>query len=192
MARIVIITGTPGVGKTFLASNIAKSLQVSCVDLGPFVKRLRLYSAIDRARGSLIADERRVRKALAKELVDGGVVATHFLGDVFPRNVDGIAIVLRLDPRLLWRRLRARGWTRSKAWENVESELLDVCYFDAVKTLGERKVSEIDTSRKPRFQVLKEALMIVSDKAKRRGKRVDWLGSYDPVELSRGFGALAR
>ncbi len=178
-------------GKTFLAWNIAKSLQVSYVDLGPFVKRLRLYSSVDKARASLVADEQRVRKALAKELVNGGVVATHFLGEMFPRNFDGIAIVLRLDPRLLWKRLRARGWARSKAWENVESELLDVCYFDAVKTLGGEKVSEIDTSRKPRSKVLKEALMIVNGKARRRMKRVDWLGIYDPVDLSKELGAFA-
>ncbi len=169
---------------------MASRLQVICVDLGPFVKRQRLYSSIDRTRGSLVPDERRVRKALAKELAEGGVVATHFLEGVLPRNIEGSAIVLRLDPKLLWRRLRARGWSRRKAWENVESELLDVCYFDAVKALGERKVSEIDASRKPRSQVLEEALMIVDGRAKSRIQRVDWLGIYDPIELSRGFGVV--
>ncbi len=191
MHGVVVITGTPGVGKTFLASKIAERLHVRCIDLGPFVKRQKLFSSIDRARDSLVIDERRVRKALAKELVEEGVVATHFLGSVLPTNIEGSAIVLRLDPKLLWRRLRARGWSRKKAWENVESELLDVCYFDAVKALGEERVSEINTSGKSRSQVLEEALMIVNGKVKRRVQRVDWLSTYDPLELSRSFDAVA-
>ena len=187
MNRVFVITGTPGVGKTFLARALAGRLRVPFVDLGEFIVSKGLYSSVDRYRGSVVGDDTRVRQELAKALIDGGVVATHFLSQIFPERA-GRAIVLRLDPIVLWRRLRARGWSRRKAWENVESELLDVCYFDAVEAFSKTRVFELDTTGKSRRQVLNEALRLVGGKAESRVRPVDWLGVYDPIELGRRLG----
>ena len=94
---------------------------------------------------------------------------------------------MRLDPVLLWRRLRARGWSRSKTWENVESELLDICYFDAVRALGRRRVFEIDTTGRSKLRILREVLGLIEKTPKKHALRVDWLSIYDPVELGRRF-----
>ncbi len=93
-------------------------------------------------------------------------------------------MVLRLDPTILYRRLRRRGWTRRKAWENVESEVIDVCLFDAAQAVGIGKVFEINTTSKVASRVLREAMEIIAGTG-RRGRRVNWLRTYDPSVLGR-------
>ncbi len=183
---LTIITGTPGVGKSTLSRALARRLGAQFVDLGELVKAERLDVGFDRSRGSLIIDEKRVREHLAAMLDGSGkvVVASHAVGHIVPRRADSFAIVLRLDPVLLYRRLLRKGWTKSKIWENVESELLDVCYFDAAQTLGAKRVFELDTGTWSRSRVLQEALKILRGK---RGQmpRVNWLSKYDPIVLER-------
>ncbi len=189
MPKLIIITGTPGVGKSTLSKALARRLRVQFVDLGALVKAERLHLGFDRFRKSLIIDEKRVRQRLAVFLDNKRdvVVASHIVGRIVPRGVDSRAIVLRLDPVILYHRLVRRGWTASKVWENVESELLDMCYFDATEALGMAKVFELDTGTLSRSLVLEKALKILRGK-NRHTPRVNWLGKYDPIVLGRKLG----
>lgn len=187
-ARLVFVTGTPGVGKTVLARRLANELGLRFVELSRLVKLQGLYSGYDRPRRSYIIDEAGVRRYWARTVGDGVVVASHFLVKGLHLGPGTVGVVLRLDPVVLWRRLRARGWSRSKTWENVESELLDVCYFDAVRVLGRRRVFEIDTTGKSRSGTFREGLGVVEGRAKAHIPPVDWLRVYDPIELGRRFG----
>lgn len=186
MPKIIIITGTPGVGKSTLSQALAQRLGAPFIDLGELVKTERLHAGFDRSRGSFIIDEKRVRRRLA-DILDSSrkiVIASHSVGRIVPRGADSFAIVLRLDPVLLYRRLLRKGWAKRKIWENVESELLDVCYYDAVQSLGAEKVFELDTGSFSRVRVLQKALKILEGN---RGQmaRVNWLSKYDPIVLER-------
>ncbi|OLD03782.1 hypothetical protein E6H29_00400 [Candidatus Bathyarchaeota archaeon] len=186
MPRLIIITGTPGVGKSTLSRALARRVGARFIDLGEVVKTEGLHVGFDQFRGSLIIDEKRVRQHLATVLKSGGkvVVASHTVGHIAPRGVDSFAIVLRLDPILLYRRLLRKGWTKRKIWENVESELLDVCYFDAAHNLGLERAFELDTGTMSKAQVLGEALNAIrGDRAQM--SRVNWLSKYDPIDLER-------
>ncbi len=186
MPKLIIITGTPGVGKSTLSRALARRLGAPSIDLGELVKTERLHVGFDRLRGSLIIDEKRVRRRLADMLGSSGkiVVASHTVGRIVPLEMDSFAIVLRLDPVLLHRRLLRKGWTKKKIWENVESELLDVCYFDAVQSIGAERVFELDTGSLSRVRVLQKALKILGGKGG-RVPRVNWLDRYDPLDLER-------
>lgn len=182
------MTGTPGVGKTVLATRLAGELGLGFVDLGRAVKAWGFHSGYDPARGSYVIDEALVRRNWPKIVGNGVVVATHSLVTGLQLRPPTVALVLRLDPVVLWRRLRARGWSRRKAWENVESELLDVCFIDALRVLGKRKVVEIDTTGKSASQTFREALGLVQGEPRSRVRKVDWLRIYDPIELGRRLG----
>ena len=187
MRTIVIVTGTPGVGKSRLAREISRKDGYSFVDLGQLVRKEHLYSRFDRTRGSYILDEAKIRRRLEtiSKPPKKTVIAYHTVGRFLPRNLVKCALVLRLDPSILYRRLRARGWTRQKAWENTEAEIIDISLQESLNFLGRRRVNEIDTTGKSVLQVYKEARIALSEPGMGRIGKVNWLARFDPVEWGR-------
>ncbi len=189
MPQIIIVTGTPGVGKTELAIDIARKTGFDFLSLSEIVKKERLHNGFDRSTQSYVVNEGRVRKRLRGYFADRGrkgvVIETHSVGPFLPRSPSMIALVLRLDPVVLYKRLKARGWSKRKTWENVEAEMIDVCLFESLRFLGTGRVYEIDTTGKTRSMVLKEALRILSSGRKWHAGRTNWLEKYDPVSLLR-------
>ncbi len=189
MLRMIIITGTPGVGKTELARSLAKETRSEFLNLSELVKKERLHKRFDKSSQSYIIDERKLKRWLDRYIYEhpktGVVFDTHSIGSFLPAGKGMIALVLRLDPVLLYNRLRERKWTKRKAWENVESEIIDVSLYEASKYLGKENVYEIDTTRKTRSTVLAEALRILTTGRSWRSRRTNWLEKYDPIILSR-------
>ena len=156
MNQALLILGTPGVGKSKLAVSLGQRLDIESIDLGPLVKSKKLYKRYDTRTRSYVIHEGRVKTYLRGRLHENWVViATHFIDQLIPPIRVKLAIVLRLDPIILSRRLKARGWTERKVWENTESELIDVCLEEAVRAFGKEKVVEIDTTRLTYRTVLK-------------------------------------
>jgi len=172
---LVLITGTPGVGKTTVAREVAKRLGAAYINVAELVVSEGLVAGYDRERGAYVIDEGAVRKRL-RELASKGcaVVDTHVVSAVPPELV-GVVVVLRLDPRELKRRLETRGYPPSKVLENVQAEILDACLIEAVEAFGEEKTFEIDTSGKIVEQVVEEVLEVVREKRGSKPGSVNWL-----------------
>jgi adenylate kinase len=187
LANIILITGTPGVGKTALAKSLSQKSGFKIIEPNRLVRKEKLYTRFDRARKTYVVDEGRLRRRLEalSRSSERIVLPTHLVGRFLPKASVKLAFVLRLDPIALYERLRARGWTKRKAWENTEAEILDVCLQDARSLLGPRKVYEIDTTRKSALAVYKEALGALSRGTTGRSGVVNWLARYDPLELER-------
>ena len=187
MANIILITGTPGVGKTALAKNLSQKPGFKLVELTALARREKLCTSFDRARKTYVIDEGKLRRRLEalSRSSERIVLPTHLIGRFLPKASVKSALVLRLDPVVLYRRLRARGWTKRKAWENTEAEILDVCLQESRLLLGSRKVYEIDTTRKSALAVYREALRVLSRGRTGRSGVVNWLARYDPLELER-------
>jgi adenylate kinase len=187
LANIILITGTPGVGKTALAKNLSEKPGFKLVELTALARKEKLYTSFDRARKTYVVDEGKLRRRLEalSRSSERIVLPTHLIGRFLPKASVKSALVLRLDPVVLYRRLRARGWTKRKAWENTEAEILDVCLQESRLLLGPRKVYEIDTTRKSALTVYREALRVLSRRRTGRSGVVNWLARYDPLELER-------
>jgi len=187
--KTIIVTGTPGVGKTVLARLVTKQIRFQFLNLGELVKKEKLYRRFDRSRQSYVIDEQRLRKSLIDVFAargEGGlVIETNWLGNFMPKKRGMIAVVVRLDPAILARRLKRRKWSKRKIWENVEAELIDLSLYESFKYLGPRRVYEVDATRKPPRQLLHEAMRLILAGRGWNGVTANWLERYDPIELSR-------
>lgn len=142
--RWLALTGTPGVGKSSVARALrAKGLVV--VDGNRFARENKCWSGVDAARRSQIVDTQRVGRALARLPAQEGVrvLESHWAHDV---PLMDAALVLRLHPDEIRRRLARRRWNRAKIRENLEAEALDIILQECVGRFGEDRVGEIDTT----------------------------------------------
>ncbi len=189
MHKVIIVTGTPGVGKTALARLLARKTHSTILNVGDLVKAEGLYRRYDRSRQSYIIDERRLRARLRQYLESHAgknvLIEAHWIGKFMPKTRGMTAIVVRLDPTILAKRLKARKWPRRKIWENVESELIDLSLYEALKFLNHRRVHQIDSTRRTLGQMLQDSLHLMSARKGWDGRTPDWLQIYDPIELSR-------
>ncbi len=192
LSKIIIVTGTPGVGKTALGKLLAKRTGFTFLSLGEMVKRERLHKGFDRRTRSYIIDERAVRRKLDGYFEDhrekGIVFETHSVSSSLHKTRGIVAIVLRLDPVVLAMRLSARDWPKRKIWENVEAEMIDLSLYDSLKVLGKNRVYEIDeTGKRPGELVPVILRMLSRDKGWSVKSSPDWLEKYDPILLSRSI-----
>ncbi len=177
----VIVTGTPGTGKTTFSRMLAKQMGAKYVSLTQFVSRHRLYTGLDRERKSKIVDLASTRaglSSLVSETKELTIVDTHIPGGIIPRRSVRLIFVLRCHPRILETRLKRKHWNPSKVSENVLAEILDACLTSAVEYYGWDRVVQLDTSRVSVSKCVAAAKRILRQPAKKSGK-IDWITTLD-------------
>ncbi len=176
VGRAIVVSGTPGVGKTLVATVLASRLGLDYLNLSDLVVRESLYVGVDEARGSLVIDEERLVRRLAELLSrsESDVVVDSHYGEIIPEELVRIIFVLRLNPAVLYERLVSRGWSVEKVKENVEAEILGVCTYNALSEHSASKVCEVDVTGKEVEEVVVELLDILNN-VKKCEVWVDWL-----------------
>jgi adenylate kinase len=154
IGRLVALTGTPGVGKSAAAALLRNDFVV--VPLNKLVRSSGVAEGRDRRRQSLEVDPRRVAAPLRRAIREATVLRASpsdaLVEGHLSHLIPGIsrAIVLRLSPRVLRRRLAARRWRRVKVKENVEAEGMGII-SDECRALDD--ACEIDVTGMTRAQV---------------------------------------
>jgi adenylate kinase len=149
----IALTGTPGTGKTAVASEL-RGLGFPVVDINGLARSRGLLGRYDRARKTREVRLGPLGRALDRELpADGPVFLEGHLSHLLKAD---FAVVLRCSPPVLRRRLRARKYPASKVRENSLAEALDVITAEAVARLGRRRVIEMDTTRRKAASIASE------------------------------------
>lgn len=176
--KILLISGTPGTGKTTLAKIVCKKQDFKYINLTTLVVKERLYEKTDEIRKTKIVDENKV-KAFLKNIVeksDRKIVLDSHIADIVPSNILMKAIILRSDPDVLVERLKQRGWVWEKILENVQAEILDVCLIEALTAYPKELIYEIDTSSLNMENSVKAIIDIISGKGEKyRYGKINWL-----------------
>lgn len=189
--KLIIITGTPGTGKTTLAAKLANILPADHIDVPLLVEEEGLWADVDVGRGAKVVNLVKVRRrlrALARRRRLRLVVSSH-VPDVAYRDDVDIVIVLRLHPCELKKRLEALNWPLSKIKENVAAEALAVCLKEALLYYGEEVVYEVDVTGMSVEEATSYLIELI--KVRRKVHRVDWLSrAIEDEELSRLLASL--
>ena len=189
--KVILVTGTPGVGKTTISQKLASELDALYIDIKELVKKEKLIASIDETRRTIIADTEKVSKRVQKILESSegnSIIEGHYAVDVLPEKEVNTVFVLRRDPAELMDVLEKRGFKGKKLWENLAAEILDVCLLDAISACGVDKVCEIDVSGKTVEAVVEEMILVLENRKTCRYGIVDWLGKlYDEGRLEEFF-----
>jgi len=180
--RIILVTGTPAVGKTTVAKRLAEQLKAQYVNLTDFAKKEQLVSEVDEARDTAIINEAKMRrklKALIAKAQTDIVVDGHYAAAVTPKAAVSNVFVLRRNPFQLREFMRNRRYDEAKQKENLEAEILDVCLVEALSKQEKSKVCELDITDKTVNETLKEILEVLDGKRTCYPGCVDWLGMLE-------------
>ena len=185
--RVILVTGTPCVGKTSVARLLASKLDALYVNLTELAVRENLISGKDEERDSIIVDENRMRRKI-REIIEGCdqndiVIDGHYSVSVVPKKFVTYVFVLRRDPVELRKFMEQCGFSGRKLWENLASEILDVCLVDALNVHGKEKVCELDVTGKSVEEVISEILDVLGGHKGCQVGVVDWLGKLESEGL---------
>ncbi|KAH7348052.1 AAA domain-containing protein [Pyrenochaeta sp. MPI-SDFR-AT-0127] len=141
----IVITGTPGVGKTTHAEQLARATGFKHLSVNQIVKDEGFHEGKDEETGSWIVDEDKLLdyiEALPLHTTGGYIIDWHAC-DLFPERWIDLVIVLRCDSTLLYDRLTARGYKDKKLEENMDSEIMQVLLDEAREAYKEEIVVEL-------------------------------------------------
>jgi len=141
----IALTGTPGTGKTAVAEELRR-LGDAVHDINALALGKGFVLGRDRLRNSAEIDLKKLKRHCDKiPRGEGHLILESHLSHYLA--VDR-AIVLRCKPSVLRKRLEKRGYPEEKIKENSLAEALDTILVEAVGSIGEKKIVEIDTTRK--------------------------------------------
>lgn len=145
--KAVVVTGSPGTGKTKIAKKIAKEKNAKYLDVNKIIKKYKLREEYDKKRKTWIVDVSKLNKVLIdliKKSKKKLVIDSH-LSHYLPKEHVSLCVVCKCDLKILKKRLEKRGYSKAKIRENIDAEIFDVCLNEA-KEFG-HKVKVVDTTK---------------------------------------------
>ena len=175
---IIIVTGTPGTGKTTVSRILSKNLSIPLVEVNKLVEEKHIYHGYNREKGykevDLVDLDTELEQLIANSDEDGLIIEGHLAHQIKNlKEIDHI-IVLRARPDILRKRLNTRNWPESKIQENIEAEALDICTYEAVEN-HDKKVNELNTTDLNLENVVDQIMEVVNGEKYFPPGRVDFL-----------------
>ena len=146
----ILITGTPGVGKTATATLIAEKLGLHHANVGTIIKQHKCHLEYDKTLDTQVLDEEKLLDILEQTFDDdrssGGIVADYHACELFPERWFDLVICLRVETHVLYDRLVARGYSEVKRNENMECEIMRVVADEAKQSYAHEIVQELSNN----------------------------------------------
>jgi len=180
----IIISGTPGCGKTSVAKEISNLIDAKIISLNKLAISDNFSFEYDKERKTYIVDFEiflpyiinRIEE-IEQESPPYLIIESHF-SDIIPEKFIDYVFILRCDPDELFKRLKKRKYDIKKITENIQAEILGNCVNYFIQKQIKEPIFEIDTTNVNIETVAKIILEIVVEN--RTGEnfqigKVDWL-----------------
>lgn len=141
----IIITGTPGVGKTTHCQELASKTGLHHLDINEVVKKHNIGEASNDPDdpNTKIVDEDRLLDCIENDLEEGGQIIDWHACDLFPPSQIDLVCVLRCNNKLLYDRLKARNYGEKKLEENLDCEIMEVLLQEARDAYDQEIIVEL-------------------------------------------------
>ncbi|MBS3123590.1 AAA family ATPase [Candidatus Woesearchaeota archaeon] len=128
--KLIILTGTPGTGKSTLARQLSKILKIPRFDLHKHY--LKVSSTFDKKKDCYVIDIKKLEKVLSDKLKKSSYILDTHLSHLLPAKMVFVCIVMTCsDLKELERRLKKRRYLPAKIRENLDSEIFQICLNEA-------------------------------------------------------------
>ena len=162
----IIITGSPGVGKTSVAKTLGKKLGCQVLNEKQFAleKKIVKWNAEE---DELVIPLIPYAKALDKLFTENKnvIIEGHLLCEL--RAKPDFVVLIRLQPELLEGRLHLRNYSEEKVQDNVFSEGIDYCKKKVLRNYPEKKIIEVQSGKS-----IKETLDRIIMELKEKGAKL--------------------
>ena len=147
MRKAIIITGTPGTGKTRLAKELSLLLKNKVISTTEYAKKHLLFENFDKKRDSYEVDPSKLVPLLVEEIKksENNPIIEGHLSHFLPSRYVSICLICKSDLKILKERLGKRNYSKEKIRENLDSEIFDICMTEALE--NGHKIEEINTSK---------------------------------------------
>ncbi|MFH1408513.1 MAG: adenylate kinase family protein [Nanoarchaeota archaeon] len=165
MRFLIIISGTPGSGKSELAKELSLLINTSLIHLSSYIKQHDLAEGYDKARKSLIVDTTLLTAHLRPDIEKArngnkSLIVEGHLAHTLPSSLFDCCLITRCNPSVLKLRLAKRKYHAAKIQENIDCENFDLCGNEA-REAG-YKTFNIDTTQITPRTAAREALKQLS------------------------------
>lgn len=152
--KVIIITGTPGTGKTTLAIYLAKKLKFILIKASEIIEKEKICEAYDQENDCKIIDLKKLNQALIKIIKkskENLIIESHF-SHKLPKQYVNLCLVTRTELKTLNQRLKKRGYGHKKIRDNLDAEIFDLSLIEAQEAGHDLLI--VDTTKKINKQEL--------------------------------------
>ncbi|MBS3171403.1 adenylate kinase family protein [Candidatus Woesearchaeota archaeon] len=159
--KVIIVSGTPGTGKTRIAKLISKNSSYIYIDVNKLIKTNKIFDSYDKKRKCYIVDTKKLNKLLINFIKKPkfNLILDSHLSHFLPKKYVNLCIITKCNLKVLKSRLNKRKYNNLKIKENLESEIFNVCLSEALQ--NKHNVIVIDTSKGVKHINIKQLLIFV-------------------------------
>ncbi|KAL2607746.1 hypothetical protein R1flu_026319 [Riccia fluitans] len=163
----ILVTGTPGTGKTSTCALLAQATRLKHVNIGELVKEKELHDGWDDQLLCHIINEDLVCDHLEEQMSAGGNVVDYHGCDFFPERWFDLVVVLQAKTAVLYDRLANRGYMDEKLHNNIQCEIFQVLLEEARESYKEEIVMPLPSDT-------------IEDMSNNVGALKEWLRTHAP------------